>query len=128
MRIKCKKSNVALEDNILFVDVADEIEFTIEDYRDTKHAAFKLANRKPVYTLIKLGFKTLPDSAVRELCTIDTAHGFIKAEAFVVNTLGQRIVADHLLKRKRKRIPVRLFTCPEKARNWLKSLQQRDMN
>lgn len=128
MRITCKKSKVALEDNILYIDVADEIEFTIKDYLDIKKAAFKLANRRPVYNLIQLGYKTLPDSEVREACTFDTAEGLIKAEAFVVHTLGQRIVADHLLKRKRKMIPVRLFTCPENARNWLKSIQKRDMN
>lgn len=122
--IECKKSTVSLiDDNILFIDVEKNQEFSLQDYKEVRLASVRLANNMNVLNLIRLGDKTIPDKEAREACTTDIGNGCVKAEAIIVHSLGQRIVARHILKQKRKRIPVKLFTNIDKAKAWLHNLQ-----
>ncbi len=118
--IECEKSTVSLiENNILFINVGGDQEFSLRDYKEIKVASIRLANNKDVFNLINLGDKTIPDKEAREACTNEIGDGCVKAEAIIVHSLGQRIVARHILKRKRKHIPVKLFTNIDKAKAWL---------
>lgn len=122
--IECEKSTVSLiDENILFIDVEKDQEFSLRDYKEVRLASVRLANNMDVFNLIRLGDKTIPDKEAREACTTDTGNGCVKAEAIIVHSLGQRIVARHILKQKRKKIPVRLFTNIDKAKAWLNNLQ-----
>ena len=118
--IECEKSTVSLiENNILFINVGGDQEFSLRDYKEIKVASIRLANNKDVFNLINLGDKTIPDKEAREAWTNEIGDGCVKAEAIIVHSLGQRIVARHILKRKRKHIPVKLFTNIDKAKAWL---------
>lgn len=129
--IECEKSTVSLiEEDILFINVGRDQEFSLRDYKEVRLASIRLANNKDVFSLIHLGDKTIPDKEAREACTIDTGNGCIKAEAFIVHSLGQRIVARHILKQKKRQIPVKLFTNLDKAKAWLdrQRLDQKKLN
>jgi len=118
--IECKKSTVKIiEDDILFINVESDQEFNLRDYKEIRLASIRLANKKEVFNLIYLGDKTIPDKEAREACSTDTGDGCVRAEAIIVHSLGQRIVARHILKQKRKQIPVKLFNNIDKAKAWL---------
>lgn len=122
--IECEKSTVSLiENDILFINVVTDQEFGLYDYKQVRLASLRLANNKSVFNLINVGDKTIPNREAREACTCDTGNGRIKAEAFIIHSLGQRIVARHILKQKRKHMPVRLFTSVEKAKAWITKLK-----
>ena len=123
--IECEKSTVSLiGDDILFIDVGKDQEFSLRDYREIKLASIKLVNKRDVYNIIHLGDKTIPNKEAREACTEDTGNGCIKAEAIIVHSLGQRIVARHILKQKRKQIPAKLFTNMDKAKAWIERVRK----
>lgn len=123
--IECEKSTVSLiGDDILFIDVGKDQEFSLRDYREIKLASIKLVNKRDVYNIIHLGDKTIPNKEAREACTGDTGNGCIKAEAIIVHSLGQRIVARHILKQKRKQIPAKLFTNMDKAKAWIERVRK----
>lgn len=123
--ITCEKSTVTLIDNdILYIKVLTDQHFDLYDYKQVRLASLRLANNKPVFNLIHVGDKTIPNKEAREACTNDIGNGKIKAEAIIIHSLGQRIVARHILKQKRKHIPVRLFTNVDKAKAWLDKLRK----
>ena len=118
--IECEKSTVSLiEDDILFINVGGDQEFSLRDYKEVRLASIRLASNKDVFNLINLGDKTIPDREAREACSLETGNGCVKAEAIIVHSLGQRIVAKHILKQKAHQIPAKLFTNIDKAKAWL---------
>ncbi|WP_066756723.1 DUF7793 family protein [Crocinitomix algicola] len=123
--IKCEKSTVSLlDDDILYINVNTDQEFGLYDYRQVQLASLRLVKGNDVFSLIHVGDKTIPNKEAREACTRDIGHGKIKAEAIIIHSLGQRIVARHVLKQKRKLIPIRLFTNEDKAKAWLKKIKE----
>jgi hypothetical protein len=122
--IECKKSTVSLlENSILFINVGEDQEFSLRDFMEIKLASRRLANKQAVFNLINLGDKTIPDKEAREACTKEIGDGCIKAEAIIVYSLGQRIVARDIVKHKRKHIPIKLFDNIDKAKAWLGKIQ-----
>ncbi|MDG1914343.1 MAG: hypothetical protein P8I55_07105 [Crocinitomix sp.] len=118
--IECEKSTVRLlENNILYINVGEDQVFSLHDYKEIKLASIRLAKEKEVFNLINIGDRTIPDREAREACTNDTGDGCVKAEAIIVHSIGQRIVARDTLKNKKKHIPVKLFTNIDKAKAWL---------
>jgi len=123
--IECKKSTVSIIDgDILFINVERNQEFSLSDYKEVRLASLRLVNKKEVFSLIHLGDRTIPDKEAREACSTDTGNGCIRAEAFIVHSLGQRIVVKHILKEKSKHIPTKLFTNIEKAKVWLNRVRE----
>lgn len=123
-----EKSTVSiLDEDILFINVCMNQEFTLMDFKELRVASLRLARNRNVFNIIFMGDKTIPTKAAREACTIETGNGRIKGEAFVVHSLGQRIVARHILKQKKKQHPVKLFTSTEKAKLWIDCLKK-DLN
>ncbi len=122
--IKNDVSTVSIiDENILLINVRNDHEFTILDYKALKLASIRLAKEKEIFNIISIGDKTIPDKAAREACTFETGSGWIRGEAIIVHSLGQRIVARHIIKRKRKQFPVKLFTSFEKAKGWIDRLK-----
>lgn len=123
--IQCEKSKVSLiEEDVLFIELEQDMEFSLKDYKEIRLASLKLASNKEVFNLIHVGDKTIPDREAREACTRDVGNGLIKAEAIIIHSLGQRIVASHMLKEKGKQIPVKIFSNVETAKAWLDSIRE----
>lgn len=113
-----------LDEDILLINVRQNYNFTLRDFKELKIASIRLAKHKGVYSIIDIGEKTIPDKEAREACSFETGNGWIKAEAIVVHSLGQRIVARHNLKQKRDKYPVKLFTNIEKAKGWINRVKK----
>ena len=128
--IKCKKSTIRLiENDILFINIAEKQEFCIDDYQELLFSSMKLTQNRRVFNLINLGNQTIPDSEAREACARNISRlNCVKAEAIVVHSLGQRIVARDILREKRKYMPVKLFTDLEKAKKWLEQIKSEQIN
>jgi hypothetical protein len=122
--IKCEISKVSiLENNILYIEIEKDKYFGLRDYKEIRLAAKRLGQDKELYSLINFGDKTVLDIASREACQTDTGNGKIKAEAIIIHSLSQRIVAKHILKTKSKLIPVKLFSNVEKAKAWIHQMK-----
>ncbi len=84
--IECEKSKVSLiEKNILFIDVDQNKELQLKDYKEIKLASLKLAAKRDVFNLINLGDRTIPSREAREACARDTGKGFLQAEAMIIH-------------------------------------------
>lgn len=113
-----------LDEDILLINVRQNYNFTLRDFKELKIASIRLAKHKGVCSIIDIGEKTIPDKEAREACSFETGNGWIKAEAIVVHSLGQRIVARHILKQKRDKYSVKLFTNIEKAKGWINRVKK----
>jgi len=122
---ECEKSTVSIVDeDILFINVRKDSDFTLRDFKELKLASIRLARLKVVYSIIDIGDKTIPDKEAREACTFETGDGWIKAEAIVIHSLGQRIVVRHIVNQKKPSYPVKLFTTIEKAKGWIDRIKK----
>jgi hypothetical protein len=119
------KSEVSLlEDNILHIRLKENSLFNLNDYKEIRLASLRLTEKRQVYNIIQIGECTIPNKEAREACTRDAVNGFIKAEAIVISSLGQRILANHLLRQQKHIIPRKVFSSLDNAKEWLKNMQQ----
>ena len=122
--IQPKKSKVCLlENNILHIKLKEDSLFDLFDYKEIRLASLRLTQQRQVYNLIQIGDRTIPNKEAREACTKDAANGYIKAEAIVISSLGQRILANHMLRQQKHLIPRKVFSNVEQAKAWLRELQ-----
>jgi len=66
------------------------------------------------------GSLTTIDPEVRDYLASNSRYGHKIAEAFVVQNLGQRIIANFYLRISRPPCPTEVFTSEEEAVNWVK--------
>ena len=118
------KSNISLiGHDILHIQLAKDEEIALMDYKKIRLASLRLTGNKEVYNLIEIGERTLPNRETREACMVDATKGYIIAEAIVVTSLGQRIIAKHLLRQQKNIIPRRVFSTVDKAQDWIFELK-----
>ncbi|WP_027418889.1 DUF7793 family protein [Crocinitomix catalasitica] len=122
--IEFDKSNISLIDHdILYIQLAKDEEIALMDYKQIRLASLRLTGNREVYNLIEIGERTIPNRETREACMADATKGFIIAEAIVVTSLGQRIIAKHILRQQKNIIPRRVFSTVDKAQDWIFELK-----
>lgn len=126
--INCRISKVyAKEDEILMIEIKEDAHFKLEDFMELKQAALKLGNGKRYYNLIKVGAHTIPDKEAREAsCSIEGSY-YKKADAFVISTLSQKIIARLMMKLNKPAVPTQFFYSEKEALTWLKNLRQQEL-
>jgi len=109
------------EGGIFEIHCIDEYVFEIEDVKEV-HALLEKCSRE-------LGRKVAVVSYSKSLNNVDLETmkfvgkgphaGFVRAEAFVISSLPQRLMANFFMNRMRRKVPARVFTEKNKALNWL---------
>ena len=121
--IKCEKSVITqIADDILYIDVRANQEFDMEDYRDILFAVNDLGHGKKFKHLMHVGMDTLPTNEVRHFITTAAASKYKIADAFVVNSLAQNIIARFIIKFQRPKVPTGVFRDDHEALLWLESI------
>ncbi len=122
--IKCDISEVTLlEDNVLFIDIQQEKEFELKDFNQLKVAAERLGKGKKFFNIIKVGYLTNPNDESMEASCSPEGSQYKYADAFVIQSLAQKIIANVYLKIKKPTVPTKFFNNIEAAHKWIEELK-----
>jgi len=125
--VKCRISEVSLKNKeTLFINIEAEKEFNVDDFKELTKAAEELGGGKKLYNLINVGELTLPDKEARELSCSKAGSVYKKADAFVINSLPQKIVANLMMKINLPTVPTKFFNSLEEAEKWLQHLRMKE--
>ncbi|HXD94546.1 MAG TPA: hypothetical protein VNX01_15175 [Bacteroidia bacterium] len=107
------------EDGVLVLDIKPNQVFSRRDAEEAIAAAYAIGKGKKFKNLILVGEHTIADiEAVKLSCS---AKGSIYklVDAFVINSLPQKLIANFYMKVVKPYTPTRFFTKREDAEKWL---------
>lgn len=117
-------SKIALRtDGILHIDIKANELFQAGDFNEVMDAAFKIGKGKKFYNLITVGEYTIADHAARVLSTSKEGSYYKLADAFVINSLPQKLVANFYMNFHKPFVPTRFFNSKSEALAWLRNLE-----
>ncbi len=121
--IDCKISRVSLKnENTLFIDIEPDHIFESSDFIELKSAAKELGDGKRLYNIINVGDLTIPNKESRELSCSEEGSIYKKADAFVIHSLAQKIIANLMFKINKPVVPTKFFNSIRDAERWIDSL------
>ena len=121
--IKCRISEVKLKnEDTLFIDIESEKDFSAQDFNELKQAAEHLGKGKKLYNIINVGEFTLPNKEAREISCSSEGSEFKKADAFIIHSMPQKILANLMLKINIPAVPTKFFSKIEDAEIWINNL------
>jgi hypothetical protein len=107
------------EDGIFQIDVkADEL-FSLQDAIEVKTQKEKICGNKQTPNLWIIGAHSNPDHEAREYACLKENISFHSADALVISSLSQRIVANFYLKVNKPPVPTKFFLSEKEAEEWL---------
>ena len=123
--IKTKISTVFLrEDGILQLNIDPDNEFTLFDFNELVAAAKVFGNGQKFLNLVIVGKNTLADHASRVASCSKEGSIYKLADAFVISSLAQKIIANFYMKVNKPFVPTKFFNNESDAINWLKELKK----
>ncbi|MGV3630330.1 MAG: hypothetical protein ACO1O6_03950 [Bacteroidota bacterium] len=124
-KISCDISEVTLlTEDILLIEIKEEEDFKMHDFRQLYDAAKTIGNGKKFYNLVIVGLHTLPSHKAREASTSKEGSIFKMADAFVIHSISQKIVGNFYMNFHKPYVPTKFFTDRSKAEKWLEELIQ----
>jgi hypothetical protein len=121
--VECNSSLVFLrDDGILQINVKDNVYFEEKDVVDLINAAETIGGGKKFLNLIRVGKGVILDSKGRILSSSIEGCKYKLADAFVINSLAQQLIANFIIKFERPPVPTSFFKDEESAVKWLMSI------
>lgn len=119
-RVELKCADIELRpDGILHIDIKVDEVFELEHSQEMIEARTKLVEGKKtpiVYTCTQF---VIPSKEVRELVASEQRSEMVLADAFVVNTMPQKIMASLFIRINKPVRPTRVFSTFEAAIEWV---------
>ena len=109
------------DDGIVYIFVSGKRPTTIEDQVLVVKTLGEMGGEKKMPLLIKHETSSLPDSSARNNWAKKNTNPYSLAEAFVVNNLAHKVIANFYLKTNKPGRPTKIFTNEEDAVIWLKT-------
>jgi hypothetical protein len=111
------------EDGIFQIEVKANELFSLEDAMEVRAQKERIC---PILTpnLWIIGEHTNPDKDAREYACLKENTSFRSADALVISSLSQRIVANFYLKVNKPPVPTRFFLTESDALKWLQQFLQ----
>jgi hypothetical protein len=106
-------------DGIVEIDCADNHEYTVEEIKQNLEQIKFFAGSKRVAVLNVAKPFTTTTREVRDFVASAPHLEFIKAEAFVIHTIGQSILGNFFLKINKPIVPAMFFKNKADAERWL---------
>lgn len=123
--IKTRISTIFLrKDDILQLDIESDQYFDVNDCHELINAAEKIGNGKRFLNLIIVGNHTLPDHDARVLSCSEEGSRYKSADAFVIHSLAQSIIANFYMKINKPFVPTRFFRNADEAVKWLEQFKE----
>lgn len=114
--------SVALRsDGIAFLKVKGNVEIDIENVKQIAGAMEKLGSGKKFPLLIIADEYTIPTPEARAYIATPESDPFASAEAYVLQSLSQKLVGNVFLNFNKPARPTRIFSSEEKAVEWLRT-------
>lgn len=110
------------EDGIVVLEFGDHIELDVKEAKELLQATKEISGGKKVLILNVAGKQTTATSAARDFAASPEAVEYTLAEAYVVNNLPQKIIANFYINFHKPLVPTKIFNNTEAAILWLKSL------
>ncbi|MCW3075555.1 MAG: hypothetical protein JWO32_164 [Bacteroidetes bacterium] len=107
-------------DGILHIDIKADESFVENDFHEIMDAAYSIGKGKKFYNLITVGAYTVPDHQSRELSTHKSGSIYKLADAFVIHSFSQKLVANFYMNFHKPYVPTRFFNSVQPALEWLK--------
>lgn len=111
------------EDNILQINIKKDEEFVLSDTLEVINAAKEIGGGKKFKNLIIVGHNTLADNEARKLSTSHEGSLYKLADAFVISSMAQAIVANFYMKINKPVVPTKFFKTEKDALSWLNNLE-----
>lgn len=111
------------EDGIVVIEFGDHVDLDVKEARELVQATKELAGGKKVLIVNIAGKQTTATSAARNFAASPEAIEYTLAEAYVVNNLPQKIIANFYINFHKPLVPTKIFNNAEAAIVWLKSLE-----
>lgn len=125
-KIQCDISEVTLlDDDILLIDIQPEKEFRLKDFWQLFEAAKEMGQGRKFYNLVLVGIHSLPSHKAREASTSKEGSLYKIADAFVIHSPAQKMVANFYMKFHKPCVPTKFFTDRNKAEKWLQELKNK---
>jgi hypothetical protein len=108
-------------DLIIEITSADDFEYDVDAIKQN-HEAIKQLKETPKALILNLAGKfTTVTTEVRDFVATAPHQSFIAAEAFVIQSLAQKILVQFYLKMNKPKVPANFFNSATKAVEWLKN-------
>lgn len=104
--------------------VCSDHEYTLEDIENTTKKHGELTKGGKCLLLVVTSHFTNVESKGREFMASHFASQYSIAEAFVIHSLGQKILANFYLKINKPKVPTKVFTNVFLAEEWLKEINE----
>ena len=127
-QINCRISKVTLQsEDILYVNIDADEQFTVDDYYELKQAAYDLGAGKSFYHIINVGAFTLPDKKAREISCSLEGSSYKKADAYIINSLPQKLMGNLMLRINKPVVPTKFFQSLKEAQFWIDQIRENSM-
>ena len=113
------KFKVSISDtNYYYVEIKDDVEFEIEDLKQLVEYEKELSG-KTLPILVVCSPSATTNNELISYISKNANNPYCKAEAFVISSLGQKILANVYTKFNKPERPLKFFNQKEDALNWL---------
>jgi len=118
---------VLRDDGILQFNYGDRVEYTLEEVPELEETVMKITKGVTHRSLRIAGKYSSTDTDVMKYLSRGRGTLFTLADAFVIQSLAQKILANFYLRINKPILPTRVFNKVEEAENWLRSLDEEDL-
>ena len=109
------------DDGILYVQVTNEVNETVEKSKALVEAIGKMVDYKKVPLLTYFDEFALPPKENRDFWSQKDSCPYTSAEAFITDSIAMRIVSNFYMRINKPQRKTKMFTKVEEARKWLKT-------
>ena len=106
-------------DGIVHVVSGEDISYTIKETLDVHNKINELTNCEPMLILHVPGKYATIDDASRKFIASKEGLRYCIAQAFVIHSMAQKMVANFFMRVNKPVKPTRFFNTQEEAENWL---------
>lgn len=122
-QIELPHSKISMrDDGIVVIEFGDTVDLDVKEAKELLRATEEITGGAKALILNIAGKQTTATSAARDFAASAEAVEFTIAEAYVVNTLPQKIIANFYINFHKPLVPTKIFNNTEAAIIWLKSL------
>lgn len=109
------------EDGIIQINIKNDIIISKNDVMEIVDCIEEVSQQKKYPVLILAGDYTLPESEARPYIASAEANRYTICNAFVINGVAQKLMANVFMKIDRPATPTKFFNTENEALNWLKT-------
>jgi hypothetical protein len=118
--VELQKARVWLRpDNIVETDIYEEVELSTDDVKEIIDAIGNVSEQRPLPQLIVAGKRSGPDLEAMKHIASDGSSPYAIAEAYVIASLSQKIIAKFYINFNKPARPTKMFSNEADAVKWL---------